>query len=79
MNRTFIRNNITSISIIIFIILFTIIQIIEPAFLYDRDGSFRSFGIGKQKKTIIPIWLVTIILAILVYLFVLYYLAFPKF
>lgn len=50
MNRTFIRNNITSISIIIFIILFTIIQIIEPAFLYDRDGSFRSFGIGKQKK-----------------------------
>jgi hypothetical protein len=79
MNRTFIRNNITSISIIIFIILFTIIQIIEPAFLYDRDGSFRSFGIGKQKKTIIPIWLVTIILAILVYLFVLYYLAIPKF
>ena len=79
MNRTFIRNNITSISIIIFIILFTIIQIIEPAFLYDRDGSFRNFGIGKQKKTIIPIWLVTIILAILVYLFVLYYLAFPKF
>jgi len=79
MNRTFIRNNITSISIIIFIILFTIIQIIEPAFLYDRDGSFRNFGLGKQKKTIIPIWLVTIILAILVYLFVLYYLAFPKF
>jgi len=79
MNRIFIRNNITSISIIIFIILFTIIQIIEPAFLYDRDGSFRNFGLGKQKKTIIPIWLVTIILAILVYLFVLYYLAFPKF
>jgi len=79
MNRTFIRNNITSIAIIIFIILFTIIQIIEPAFLYDRDGGFRIFGIGKQKKTIIPIWLVTIILAILVYLFVLYYLAIPKF
>ena len=79
MNRTFIRNNITSISIVIFIILFTIIQIIEPAFLYDRDGSFRIFGLGKQKKTIIPIWLVTIILAILVYLFVLYYLAIPKF
>ena len=79
MNRTFIRNNITSISIVIFIILFTIIQIIEPAFLYDRDGSFRSFGIGKQKKTIIPIWLVTIILAILDYFFVLYYLAIPKF
>ena len=79
MNRTFIRKNITSISIIIFIILFAIIQIIEPAFLYNRDGSFRNFGIGKQKKTIIPIWLVSIILAILVYLFVLYYLAIPKF
>ena len=78
MNRSFIRNNITSVSIIIFIGLFAIIQILEPAFLYNKDGSLRHFGIGKQKKTILPIWLISIVLAILVYLFVLYYLAVPK-
>ena len=79
MNRLFVRRNITSISIIIFIILFAGIQFIEPAFLYDKDGSIRQFGLGTRKKTILPIWFLTIILAVLSYLFVLYYLAIPKF
>ena len=78
MNRLFIRNNAPSFAIIFFMCLFAIIQIIEPAFLYNGDGSFRQFGLGKQKKTILPIWLVAIVLAILAYLFVLYYLAIPK-
>ena len=50
MNRLFIRNNAPSFAIIIFMCLFVIIQIIEPAFLYNSDGSFRQFGLGKQKK-----------------------------
>ncbi len=79
MNRQFVRRNITSISIITFIILFAGIQFIEPAFLYDKDGSIRQFGLGTRKKTILPIWFLTIILAVLSYLFVLYYLAIPKF
>lgn len=79
MNRTFVRNNIASISIVIFICLFTFVQLLEPSFLYNKDGSLREFGIGKQKKTIIPIWFVSIVLAILAYLFVSYYLAIPKF
>jgi len=79
MNRLFVRRNITSISIITFIILFAGIQFIEPAFLYDKDGSIRQFGLGTRKKTILPIWFLTIILAVLSYLFVLYYLAIPKF
>jgi hypothetical protein len=49
-----------------------------PHFLYNQDGSLREFGIGYKKKTVIPIWLVALILAILSYLFVLYYLAIPK-
>jgi hypothetical protein len=79
MNRQFIRRNITSISIITFIIIFAGVQIIEPAFLYGKDGSIRQFGLGKRKKTILPIWFLTIILAVFSYLFVLYYLAIPKF
>ena len=79
MFRQYIRRNITSVSIILFIVLFCIIQLVEPAFLYEKDGSLRQFGLGRKSKTVIPIWFVTLILAILCYLFVLYYLAFPKF
>jgi len=79
MNRSFIRNNITSISILIFITLFIIVQYLQPAFLYDRDGALREFGLGKKNKTILPIWLISLILAIFSYLFVLYYLTMPKF
>lgn len=79
MNRTFIRKHITSISITIFIVLFYIIQIFKPHFLYNQDGSIKHFGIGYKKKTILPMWVITIVIAILCYLAVLYYLAIPKF
>ena len=79
MNRLFIRRNITSISIIIFVIIFTAIQLVKPPFLYNKDGSLREFGIGRKNKTILPIWLVSLVISILSYLFVLCYLAYPKF
>ena len=79
MNRLFIRNNITSVSILIFIFLFAVIQKLEPSFLYNTDGSIKQFGLGRQKHTVVPIWLVTLVLSIFSYLFVLYYLAVPKF
>jgi len=79
MNRLFIRNNITSVSILIFIFFFVVIQKIAPPFLYNPDGSIKQFGLGRKKHTVVPIWLVTFILSIFSYLFVLYYLAVPKF
>jgi len=78
MLRQFIRNNVTLVSILIFITLFSIVQLYKPLFLYNQDGSIRSFGIGYKNKTIMPIWLFSIILGIFSYLFVLYYLAYPK-
>jgi fumarate reductase subunit C len=78
MYRAYIRRNITSVSIVIFVIIFCLVQMSAPHFLYNQDGSLREFGIGYKKKTVIPIWLVALILAILSYLFVLYYLAIPK-
>ena len=75
MLRTFTRKNITLVAIIIFIIIFGIIQMLKPSFFYNTDGSIREFGIGYKNKTIMPIWLFSIILGILSYLFVLYYLA----
>ena len=46
--------------------------------MYNEDGSLRQFGLGYKNKTIITGWLLSIILAILSYLFVLYYLDYPK-
>ena len=77
-NRNYIRRNITSISIILFIISFTIVQLVKPGFLYNKDGSLRQFGLNSSKRTVIPIWLLSFILAIMSYLIVLYYLAIPK-
>ena len=78
MYRAYIRRNITSVAIVIFVIIFCLMQMYAPHFLYNQDGSLREFGLGYRKKTVVPIWLVALILAILSYLFVLYYLAIPK-
>jgi len=77
MYRSFIRRHITSVAIILFVVTFCAVQTYAPHFLYNEDGSIREFGIGYKKKTVIPIWLVALILAIFSYLFVLYYLAIP--
>jgi hypothetical protein len=69
-----VRNNKLSISILLFLIIFTIIHYIKPSVLYNPDGSFREFGVGYTNKTVVPIWLISIILAILSYLAVISYL-----
>jgi hypothetical protein len=78
MLRTFARNNIPLMAIILFTIVFGIVQLFKPDFLYNRDGSIRVFGVGYKNRTIMPIWLFSIILGILCYLSVLYYLTYPK-
>ena len=77
MLRTFTRNNTTLMSIVIFLIIFGIVQMFKPSFLYNNDGSLREFGVGYRNKTILPVWLLSIILGILCYTFVMYYLANP--
>ena len=78
MLRSFTRNNTTLVSIIIFLVIFGIVQMLQPSFLYNIDGSLREFGVGYKNKTILPIWLLSIILGIISYLFVMYYVAYPK-
>jgi hypothetical protein len=77
-NKNYIREHITLISIILFVFIFGLIVMIKPAFLYNRDGSVREFGIGYKNKTILPIWLLSLILGIVSYLIVMFYLASPK-
>jgi len=77
-NKNYIREHITLISIILFVFMFGLIVMIKPAFLYNKDGSIREFGIGYKNKTILPIWLLSLILGIVSYLLVMFYLASPK-
>jgi hypothetical protein len=73
--RSYIAKNVTLVSILLFLAVFITIQIGKPSFLYKEDGSIRDFGIGYRNKTILPVWILAIVLGILSYLFVLYYLS----
>lgn len=70
MYRHFIEKNPTLVSLILFLVLYYTILVGKPDFLYNSDGSLRQFGVGYRKKTIFPIWLMSLILGILCYLFV---------
>jgi hypothetical protein len=60
----------------LFLAVFGAIHATQPALLYADDGSFRTFGVGYRQKTVVPIWLVAIFLAISSYVAVLAYLLF---
>lgn len=74
----FIKSNNVLSSVVIFMFLFMIIILTKPAIIFNNDGTFRNFGIGYSKKTVTPIWLVSIILAIFSYFIVLFIIYNPK-
>ena len=65
--RTLTRHYRLQFSIIFFVVLFTLIHLVKPGLIYNKDGSFRKFGVGVRDKTVISIWIVAIVLAILCY------------
>ena len=74
--KTMIRNNLAGAAILLYTIVFMLVQYINPSFIYNDDGSLREFGVGYSNKTILPIWLVAIVLGILSYVAV-YYITLP--
>lgn len=62
-----------TLSIIIYILLCGFVHILKPRYIYNENGSFKEFGIGYKKKTVIPIWLCMILISILTYFFVFLY------
>jgi sterol desaturase/sphingolipid hydroxylase (fatty acid hydroxylase superfamily) len=71
--KRWVRQNKIVVAILIYIILFGVVNLLTPAFMYNPDGSLKEFGVGFRKKTIIPVWLISIFLAILSYFSVVYY------
>jgi hypothetical protein len=78
MGKLFIKQNIHYLSITLFLIIFSFIVMTKPALIYNKDGSFKQFGVGYQNKTVIPMWFCVILLAILSYLSVLYLITFSN-
>ena len=76
--RNSFRNNITFLSILVFIIIYLVINYFKPLILYKKNGVLRDFGIGYKNKTILPCWLLTILLSILSYFCTWFFVSYPK-
>lgn len=78
MSKNYIRENPTLVAVLLFIIIFGAIQMMKPSCFYNKDGSIREFGIGYKNKTILPVWLLSIVLGVLCYLAVIYYITYSN-
>lgn len=71
--QKFVRLNKVLFAVAIFLFLFTAIHLYKPLLMYNEEGGFRPFGVGYKHKTVIPIWIASIVLAIFSYLAVIVY------
>ena len=76
--RSILKKNIIATTIIFFVLVYMFINSLKPAFLYTHNGALRQFGLGYRQKTIIPLWLLSIVIAIISYLLVRFYIVFPR-
>jgi hypothetical protein len=53
------------ISILLFMIVMYSLYSLRPSFMFYPNGALRDFGIGRKQKTILPLWLIAILTAIL--------------
>ena len=66
-------NNTIKYSIILYIFLLLIILIIKPRFIFNKNGEVKHFGTDyNENTTILPLWLLCILLAIFSYYIILF-------
>ena len=70
-SRKFVSKNKVSFAVLLFLAIFVGFHTWKPSFAYADSGAFRPFGIGYKHKTVIPIWLIAMLLAIISYLAIL--------
>lgn len=59
--------------IFLFIISYSFIVVLKPEMIFNnKSDSLRQFGVGYKNTTIIPLWLISILFAIISYFLVLY-------
>jgi len=59
--------------IALYICLYLLIVYFKPSFVYDeKNECFRQFGVGYKNTTFLPLWLLSIIIAIASYFIIIY-------
>jgi hypothetical protein len=59
--------------LIVYILLYSIVIFFKPEIIFNTNKNCtRQFGVGYKNTTILPLWLVSILIAILSYFIVLY-------
>ena len=58
---------------VLYLIAIAIVLVLKPAFMFRPDGSWKEFGIGRDRKnyTPMPLWLYSIVSALVCYFIVL--------
>ena len=64
------KDNSLKMSIVLYLIIIFFIIFSKPTFLFNDNGRSKNFGLGNNQKTIFPIWLICILVAILCYYFI---------
>lgn len=57
--------NLGLIASIVYISLYFMLVWLRPSVLFEPGGGLRQFGLGNSRTTIVPLWLVAILLGIL--------------
>jgi hypothetical protein len=77
-SKSYIKRNIVMFSLFVFIVSYFVLNTVKPKFLYNDNMTLRQFGVGYRKKTVLPLWLISIVLAILSYFSILYYVTYNR-
>jgi len=62
------------VTILLYLVIFLLIHLTKPSLLYNEEGSFRPFGLGYRHKTVISMWVISIVVAVFCYLAITLYL-----
>ena len=60
-------------SVLFFVLIYCALIKLKPELIFYKDGTLKDFGIGYKNKTIMPLWLVSIFLAIISSILALYF------
>ncbi len=77
-SKSYIKRNIVMFSLFVFVLSYFVLNTVKPKFLYNDNMTLRQFGVGYRKKTVLPLWLISIVLAILSYFSILYYVTYNR-
>ena len=79
LSRAYVARHMSLVAILVFLFVYGAIHLIKPSFMYNKDGTLRPLGLGLSKRTAVPAWLVSLLIAILSYVGVMYYVSWPRF